>query len=86
MAWRNLANWAWVLPRDRDFCGRVRESRAFERSQPLVPVHRRILPFSADERSLTALAAISLRLESCRDMLNGNEAPDALAKIKEIQG
>jgi signal transduction histidine kinase len=34
---------------------------------------------------MQALAAISLRLESCRDMLISNESASALAEIKEIQ-
>ncbi len=46
---------------------------------------REAIARSLHDGYLQALAGISLRLESCRDMLISNESAEALAEIKELQ-
>ncbi len=46
---------------------------------------RETIARSLHDGYIQALAGISLRLESCRDMLNSDQPAEALAEIKEIQ-
>jgi signal transduction histidine kinase len=68
-----------------DFFGQQREkfeARVFELE---AEVERHMIARSLHDSYIQALAGISLRLESCRDMLRAEQHEDALTEIEEIQ-
>jgi signal transduction histidine kinase len=67
------------------FFGRQRAAFEAQLRKLEAASERESIARSLHDGYIQSLGAVTLRLESCRDMLVGNEVEDALSEIKEIQ-
>ena len=68
-----------------DFFGRERDEFEERLRELEAEAERQTIARSLHDGFLQALAAISLRLETCRDMLKSDQSSDALEEITEMQ-